>query len=119
MIDGKKIAVVLGGGGMKGLAHIGALKALHRHGIVPDEYIGTSVGAYIAALAAGGLSADQIEDIGLSIRRGDILDYDWLGLLWKRGSSRSLYRGKALHGGPGQLPGGDLGHARLPGDPHP
>jgi NTE family protein len=97
MIDGKKVAVVLGGGGMKGLAHIGALKALHRHGIVPDEYIGTSVGGYICALAAGGLSADQIEDIGLSIRRHDILDYDWLGLLWKRGLSRSLYRGKALH----------------------
>src|SRR3982750_3533792 len=79
MIDGKKVAVVLGGGGMKGLAHIGALKALHRHGIVPDEYIGTSVGSFIAAMAAGGLSADQIEDIGLSIRRPDILDYDWLG----------------------------------------
>ena len=72
MIDGKKIAVVLGGGGMKGLAHIGALKALHRHGIVPDEYIGTSVGSFIAAMAAGGLSPDQIEDIGLSIRREDI-----------------------------------------------
>jgi len=82
---------------MKGLAHIGALKALHRHGIVPDEYIGTSVGGYIGALAAGGLSPDQIEDIGLSIRRHDILDYDWLGLLYKRGLSRSLYRGKALH----------------------
>jgi len=82
---------------MKGLAHIGALKALHRHGIVPDEYIGTSVGGYIGALAAGGLSAEQIEEIGLSIRRRDILDYDWLGLFWKRGLSRSLYRGKALH----------------------
>ncbi|HZE96769.1 MAG TPA: patatin-like phospholipase family protein [Planctomycetota bacterium] len=97
MIDGKKVAVVFGGGGMKGLAHIGALKALHRHGIVPDEYIGTSVGAYIGALAAGGLSPEQIEDIGTSIRRHDILDYDWMGLLWNRGSSRSLYRGKALH----------------------
>ncbi len=82
---------------MKGLAHIGALKALHRHGITPDEYIGTSVGAYIGALAAGGLSPDQIEDIGLAIRRCDVLDYNWLGLLWSRGRSRSLYRGKALH----------------------
>jgi NTE family protein len=97
MIGGKKVSVVLGGGGMKGLAHIGALKALHRHGIIPDEYIGTSVGGYIAALAAGGLSPDQIEDIGLSIRRHDILDYNWMGLLWRRGRSRSLYRGKALH----------------------
>ena len=70
MIDGKKVAVVLGGGGMKGLAHIGALKALHRHGIVPDEYIGTSVGGYIGALAAGGLSPDQIEEIGRRCRWG-------------------------------------------------
>src|SRR5450631_3304873 len=92
MIDGKKVAVVLGGGGMKGLAHIGALKALHRHGIVPDEYIGTSVGSFIAAMAAGGLSPEQIEDIGLSIRRHDILDYDWLGLLWRRGASQPLSR---------------------------
>lgn len=95
MIDGKKFTVVLGGGGMKGLAHIGALKALHRHGLVPDEYVGTSVGAYIAALAAGGLDPDQIEDLGLSIRRRDILDYDWAGLFWRR--ARSIYRGKALH----------------------
>jgi NTE family protein len=92
-----KVSVVLGGGGMKGLAHIGALKALHRHGIVPDEYVGTSVGSYIAALAAGGYHPDQIEDIGLSITRRDILDYNWLGLIMRAGRSRSLYRGKALH----------------------
>src|SRR6185295_1793555 len=88
-----KVSVVLGGGGMKGLAHIGALKALHRHGIIPDEYIGTSVGSYIAALAAGGLHPDRIEDIGLSIRRRDILDYNWLGMLCRPGRAKSLYRG--------------------------
>jgi NTE family protein len=92
-----KVSVVLGGGGMKGLAHIGALKALHRHGIVPDEYVGTSVGSYIAALAAGGLHPDHIEDIGLSIRRHDILDYNWLGMFFRPGRTKSLYRGKALH----------------------
>jgi NTE family protein len=97
MLEGKKVSVVLGGGGLKGLAHIGALKALHRYGIVPDEYVGTSVGAYIAAMAAGGLTPDEIEAVGLSIRKQDILDYDWMGLLWRRGRSRSIYRGKAMH----------------------
>jgi NTE family protein len=92
-----KVSVVLGGGGMKGLAHIGALKALYRHGIMPDEYVGTSVGSYIAALAAGGLHPDHIEDIGLSIRRHDILDYNWLGMFLRPGRAKSLYRGKALH----------------------
>ncbi|HEX7899166.1 MAG TPA: patatin-like phospholipase family protein [Planctomycetota bacterium] len=92
-----RIALVLGGGGMRGLAHVGVLRALLRRGLTPDEYIGTSAGAYVAALAAGGLSPDEIRDIALSIRRQDLLDYDWLGLLWKRGRARSLYRGKALH----------------------
>lgn len=93
----RRVALVLGGGGMRGLAHVGVLRALLRRGLAPDEYIGTSAGAYVAALAAGGLSPDEIRDIALSIRKQDLLDYDWLGLLWKRGRARSLYRGKALH----------------------
>lgn len=97
MNEGRKLAVVLGGGGMKGLAHIGALKVLHRWGLVPDEYVGTSVGAYIAALAAGGLSMPDMEQVALSIRQEDILDFNWWGLLTRRGRSSSLYRGKAVH----------------------
>jgi NTE family protein len=97
MNQDRKVTVVLGGGGMKGLAHVGALKALHRHGIVPDEYVGTSVGSYIAALAAGGLSPAEMEATALSIRPKDILDYDWATLLFRRWRARSLYRGKALH----------------------
>jgi NTE family protein len=97
MIDGKKVAVVLGGGGMKGLAHIGALKVLHRWGLVPDEYVGTSVGSYIAALAAGGMSLDDMEETGLGMRHQDILDFNWWALLTRRGRARSLYRGKAVH----------------------
>lgn len=93
----RRVALVLGGGGMRGLAHVGVLRALLRRGLAPDEYIGTSAGAYVAALAAGGLSPDEIRDIALSIRKQDLLDYDFLGLLWKRGRARSLYRGKALH----------------------
>ena len=92
-----KISVVLGGGGMKGLAHIGALKVLHRWGLVPDEYVGTSVGSYIAALAAGGLPLPEMEQIALSMRHDDILDFNWLDLLTRRGRSSSLYRGKAVH----------------------
>lgn len=115
MIQGRKLTVVLGGGGMKGLAHVGALKVLHRHGLVPDEYVGTSVGSYIAALAAGGLSPAQMEEVALSIRAKDILDYDWTTLLFRRSRARSLYRGKALH---------DLVRRTLPVDrfdllPHP
>jgi NTE family protein len=97
MKDGRKLAVVLGGGGMKGLAHIGALKVLHRWGLVPDEYVGTSVGAYIAAMGAGGMPVSEMEQVGLSIRQEDILDFNLWSLVTRRGRSRSLYRGKAVH----------------------
>jgi NTE family protein len=97
MVQGRKLSVVLGGGGMKGVAHVGALKVLHRYGLVPDEYVGTSVGSYIAALAAGGLTPDQIAELTLSFRPKDIMDYDWANLVFRRSRARSLYRGKALH----------------------
>lgn len=97
MFEGKRVSLVLGGGGMKGIAHIGVLKVLHRLGIEPDEYIGTSVGSLIGALAAGGLSPAEIEDVALALRRQDILDWNWLGLLFKRSRAKSTHRGKALH----------------------
>ena len=48
----KRIALVLGGGGLKGFAHIGVLRALEERGIVPDVYAGTSIGALISAALA-------------------------------------------------------------------
>jgi NTE family protein len=97
VFENKRVSVVLGGGGMKGLAHIGVLKALQKMGVEPDEYVGTSVGAFIAAMAAGGMTPAQIEEVGRSTRREDLLDYNWAGLLWRRSRARSIYRGKALH----------------------
>ena len=96
MFQDRRVALVLGGGGLKGLAHIGVLKVLARHGIVPDEYVGTSVGSIVAALAASGLMPEEIERMALSIRKHDVLDYDWKGLILRRGRVRSLYRGVAL-----------------------
>ena len=63
MWNGKKVSIVLGGGGLKGLAHVGVLKALEDLKIDVDEYIGTSIGSLVAALAAGGLKADDIREI--------------------------------------------------------
>ena len=44
------IALVLGGGGPRGFAHIGVIKVLEEAGIVPDLIVGTSVGAIVGAL---------------------------------------------------------------------
>ena len=58
-----KVALVLSGGGAKGIAHIPVLQALDSLGIVPDIIIGTSMGAVIGAFYASGYSADSIASI--------------------------------------------------------
>ncbi|MCU0237399.1 MAG: patatin-like phospholipase family protein [Acidobacteria bacterium] len=45
-----KIGIALGGGGAKGLSHIGVLKVLQEHGLVPDMVAGTSIGALVGGL---------------------------------------------------------------------
>ena len=61
-----KIGLVLGSGGARGLAHIGAIKVLEEHGIPIDLIAGTSIGAMIGGLYAAGLSVKEIEEIALS-----------------------------------------------------
>jgi NTE family protein len=56
-----KIGLALGGGGVRGAAHIGVLKVLHNNGIVPDVIGGTSVGALIGAMYAATQDPDWID----------------------------------------------------------
>jgi NTE family protein len=57
----QKVAVVLSGGGAKGVTHIGVLRALEENGIPIDYIAGTSMGAIIGGLYASGFSPDQME----------------------------------------------------------
>ena len=56
-----RIGLALGGGGARGLAHIGVLRALERAGIHVDCLAGTSMGAVVAAGYAGGMSPAELE----------------------------------------------------------
>jgi NTE family protein len=56
-----KLAIVLGSGGPRGFAHIGVLKVLDEAGIHPDLIVGSSVGAMVGAIYAGGMSAADLE----------------------------------------------------------
>lgn len=61
MANAQKVALVLSGGGSKGVAHIGVLKALEENGIPIDCITGTSMGAIVGGLYASGFSPEQIE----------------------------------------------------------
>lgn len=56
----QKVALVFGGGGAKGLAHIGVIKALEENNIPIDYITGTSIGAIVGGLYAAGYSTNQM-----------------------------------------------------------
>ena len=62
-LNRKKVAVVLSGGGAKGMAHIGALKVLERAGIPIDIVTGTSMGSIIGGLYAIGYNAQSLDSM--------------------------------------------------------
>lgn len=62
---GHKVVLVLGGGGARGIAHVGVLRALLERDIEFDEVWGASAGSLIAAHAARDLDADEIELVTL------------------------------------------------------
>lgn len=63
LLHAQKVAVVLSGGGAKGVTHIGVLKALEENGIPIDYIAGTSMGAIIGGLYASGYSPDSMMNI--------------------------------------------------------
>ncbi|MBZ0242042.1 MAG: patatin-like phospholipase family protein, partial [Bacteroidales bacterium] len=58
----QRVALVLSGGGAKGLSHVGVLKALEEHEVPIDYVVGNSMGAIIGGLYASGYSPREIED---------------------------------------------------------
>ncbi|HEY4148830.1 MAG TPA: patatin-like phospholipase family protein, partial [Chitinophagaceae bacterium] len=78
-----KIGVTLSGGGAKGLAHIGILKAIDSAGLKVDYITGTSMGSIIGSMYAIGYSADSIEKIARGI--------NWELLFSNQSSLRSLF----------------------------
>ncbi len=60
---GPRVALVLGGGAARGLAHIGVLEVFEREGIPLDSIVGTSMGGLIGALSATGLDAREVAEV--------------------------------------------------------
>ena len=86
-----KIGYALGGGGARGMSHIGVIKVLEEHGLFPEVIAGTSIGALVGALYAGGLKASEIEQWALGV------DWKRMALLVDPGLSVSgLIHGKRI-----------------------
>lgn len=73
--DEVKVALVLGGGGSKGLAHVGVLHELEEAGIHPDLIVGCSSGAIVGALYADQPHVKRIENLLVNLQRSDLLDF--------------------------------------------
>jgi NTE family protein len=76
-----RITLILGGGGARGLAHIGVLRVLEQERIPIDRIVGVSIGALIGALYAGGLSVDQIELMAQDVGWDKLTDVSRVGLM--------------------------------------
>lgn len=69
------IALVLGGGGAKGFAHVGVIKALEARGIKPDLIVGSSVGSFVGSLYASGMTANHLEHLALTTTDNELTDF--------------------------------------------
>ncbi len=88
-----RIVLVLGGGGMRGMAHIGVLRAMRTLGIPYDAVVGTSIGALVGAMAAGGDSVERMEEILSDLHKEDYFRLNTVKFLLKGVRTPSLYRG--------------------------
>src|SRR6476469_6887724 len=86
-----KIALVLGGGGLKGFAHIGVFRALKEMGIEPTVIAGTSIGALIGAAYARGMSITEMSDRARALKRRDLFRLNRMGMLLERQHSPAIY----------------------------
>lgn len=89
-----KIGLVLSGGGARGVAHIGVIKALEEMGVNISMVSGTSAGSIVGALYANGLKADAIFEIikNLSIFKSVRPAWTWSGLLTMDGLKELLLK---------------------------
>jgi NTE family protein len=92
----RKIALVLGGGGLKGFAHIGVLVALEELGIKPAIFAGTSIGSLISAAQVGGMSTDEMTEHARRLRRRDLFRLNRLGMILERAHAPSIYQSSPL-----------------------
>jgi NTE family protein len=74
--------LVLGGGGMKGVAHIGVWKALQEAGVHVSAFVGTSIGSLMASALAAGWGWRELADLARSLTKDDIVSINRRAVLF-------------------------------------
>lgn len=86
-----KLGLVLGAGGARGIAHLGALQALEENGISFDIITGCSMGAIIGGVYSLGCNLEELKEIMSNLRKKDIVD-----VYIKMISNRGLLKGEKI-----------------------
>lgn len=77
--DGRVVALALGGGGARGLAHLGVLRVLEERGYRIEAIAGCSMGGIVGALIGAGMGSEEIIEVVRGTRFHDILDFGAMG----------------------------------------
>ena len=91
-----RFSLVLGGGGLKGLAHIGVFRALAERGLEPAAVVGCSMGSLVAAAWARGRTIEEMENRALAVQRTDIFRIAHLDMAIRRMLAPAVYRREPL-----------------------
>lgn len=112
---GDRVWLVLGGGGLKGLSHVGAWRALGEAGLEVAGIVGTSIGSLVGALAASGATWKEMRAAARSLERTDIVRINRKAVLFNGIRQVSVFRGDALREYYGRiLPGVGWDSLRIP-----
>ncbi|MEX1051413.1 MAG: patatin-like phospholipase family protein, partial [Gemmatimonadales bacterium] len=105
-LHGKRFALVLGGGGTRGFAHVGVIEVLEAAGHSPVQVVGSSMGALIGAVWCAGTSPAEMRNLLEELRRADLFRIAHRDMAFKRMRSPGLYRPEPL----ADVVSGLLGH---------
>lgn len=88
-----RVIVVLGGGGAKGMAHIGAWRAIQEAGLAIAEIVGTSIGGLVGACLAGGDGWEALAPRARALDKQDIVTVNRWALLFNGIRQSAVFRG--------------------------
>lgn len=91
-MEKKKVALVLGGGGALGFAHIGVIKVLEKYHIPVDIVVGTSMGGLVGAAYAVGLSTKKMTEFACKFKSINFFDFNFntSGIFSGKGVMKSI-----------------------------